>query len=730
MIRTLLSPGVELNEVDKSQYNATTIDTYKVLLPGFASKGKLSLPTTITSLTQFKNDYGTPTNEAERYAYNATNIILNGGGEVIFARLPYAESANYPCTTYTVGDAVAVSGELSVLSATDPSITSANTITMSDTAMLDVSQYIDLASSQGIGTNDIKIVDITRSEYATYTSEGSKINCLGILPVITTAANALAIASQLTGVNMYNITDTTIDAINAFESLSAVQYITANDPLTFANTSNNWLVPVNSIVGANTQQSISKNAAEFFPTISYFAGSDQTDIDTTVYDKSYFSYIGVVVYKLEVDSATGCLQATPVEAFAGSVIKDAVDIRTNASTYIENVVNNTSKYIKLYANVSDNTIQDSILYVEPTLGTILGNAPIANTAKTIKFADITSNLDDILNSQSNILTNTIDVVCDAGVSTIGQFVTYSSDLSATIPTDGDAAAFDPDSNTISAVNVDTTAAWRAIVDKIKGFCQNTRKDCVFITESPRHFSIKGRNKIVDGTNASITVGKNITPNIRYISGINSSYGWGYAVWFKIADAHSGKMFWMPPSAFGVAAYVNTRRNTSVWAAPAGITRGAISVADTSFEPDLQARNALYSNAWNYSLTYVNQGTVLEGQKTFQIKTSAFDRINVRSTFLYLERRVFNIARNYIYEPNTAYTRQQFVDAVTPMFANMQAAGGIYDYKIIADSTINTPEIIDANEFRIKIGIKPTRTIEFIMIEFVALRTGSTFTELV
>lgn len=721
MIRTILSPGVELQEVDKSQYTPTTVDTFRVLLPGFSSKGKINQPTTVTSMAQFRNDFGVPTNEAERYAFNAANIILNDGGEVVFARLPYKTAEKFPCITYSVGESATIvsSDPLNKLTDTDPTITSASTIKFDEASMLSLSAYTELGSTgTELAQNEFKIVDITRSEYLPYTSEGKKVNCLGIMPVITTAPNAMAIASQINGVNMIDPDDTA--TINVYESLTGIQYFNDNTTGVVTNQDTNWLIPAKTATN-NATQSISKNAAEFFPAISYYAGADETN--NTVYDKTYFSYIGVVVYQISVDAATGCLQAIPVEAYAGSLIKDAVDIRTNASTYIENIVNTQSSRIRIYAKIDETKIQDSILYTTPAVGTILGNAPLENSAKKLKYSDITASLDTIFNSQSNILATTVDVVCDAGISTIGQYVHVKESSSQ-----DDQAEFNPDETAITSFS-ENTAQWRGIVDKMKGFCQNTRKDCVFITESPRHFSLNGRNKIVDGIDSTKTVANNITPKIKYISGINSSYGWGYAVWYKIADIHSGKLFWMPASAFGTGVYVRTRRLTNAWSAPAGINRGVISVADTSFEPDLQARNALYTNAWNYSLTYTNQGTVLEGQKTFQTKPSALDRINVRSLNLYLERKVFNTARLYIYEPNTTYTRQQFIDDIAPVFESVKSAGGLYDYRIIYSDELNTPEIIDQGAFIVRIGIKATKTMEWIGIEFVNLRTGSTFREL-
>ena len=105
MIRTILSPGVEIHELDRSQYTPTTIDTYRVLLPGFSSKGEYSNPTTITSMLEFNNKFGTPTNEAERYAYNAAEIMIGAGGEVVFSRMPYDGGVKkYPYITYEISD--------------------------------------------------------------------------------------------------------------------------------------------------------------------------------------------------------------------------------------------------------------------------------------------------------------------------------------------------------------------------------------------------------------------------------------------------------------------------------------------------------------------------------------------------------------------------------------------------------------------------------------------------
>ena len=155
----------------------------------------------------------------------------------------------------------------------------------------------------------------------------------------------------------------------------------------------------------------------------------------------------------------------------------------------------------------------------------------------------------------------------------------------------------------------------------------------------------------------------------------------------------------------------------------------MTAVDVAFSPTNKQAGAIYNSNWNYAINYPEDGIVLEGQKTFQVKPSAFDRVNVRRLFLRLERATYKVARYFIYEGNTAYTRQRFIDSIDPIFADAKLRNGIYDYKIICDESINTPEVIDRNELRVKIVIKPVKSIEFILIDFIALRTGGSFSEM-
>lgn len=211
--------------------------------------------------------------------------------------------------------------------------------------------------------------------------------------------------------------------------------------------------------------------------------------------------------------------------------------------------------------------------------------------------------------------------------------------------------------------------------------------------------------------------------------MNTNYGAGYLDWFQIADEFTGDLFWCPPSIKAMGVYINTDVNFEYWDAPAGLNRGVVAALDTAFSPTSKQAGSIYTKNWNYAINYPYDGIVLEGQKTFQVKPSAFDRVNVRRLFLRLERQTNKVARYFVYEGNTAYTRQRLIDTLDPIFYQAKVGGGLYDYKIICDESINTPNVIDNNELRVKIGLKPVKSAEFILVDFVALGTGSSWSEM-
>ena len=152
------------------------------------------------------------------------------------------------------------------------------------------------------------------------------------------------------------------------------------------------------------------------------------------------------------------------------------------------------------------------------------------------------------------------------------------------------------------------------------------------------------------------------------------------------------------------------------------------INDVSFNPKPKEADQLYIKSFNYAKQYPADGFILQGQKTSQVKPSAFDRVNVRRLFLRLERAVYLVSRYFVNEPNNEFTRSRLVASIEPLFQSVKAQGGLYDYRIVCDETNNTSSVIDNNELLISIGLKPVRTAEFILAEFIALDSGTSFDE--
>ena len=181
------------------------------------------------------------------------------------------------------------------------------------------------------------------------------------------------------------------------------------------------------------------------------------------------------------------------------------------------------------------------------------------------------------------------------------------------------------------------------------------------------------------------------------------------------------------SVAGLCAFTDSVRDA--WFSPAGFNRGNIRGAvKLSYNPNKGERDILYRARINPVVNFPGQGVVLFGDKTALSKPSAFDRINVRRLFLVLEKAISTAAKFQLFEFNDEVTRAQFRNLVEPFLRDVQGRRGIIDFKVVADATNNTGEVIDRNEFIGDIFIKPNRSINFITLNFIATRTGVDFSE--
>jgi uncharacterized protein len=229
--------------------------------------------------------------------------------------------------------------------------------------------------------------------------------------------------------------------------------------------------------------------------------------------------------------------------------------------------------------------------------------------------------------------------------------------------------------------------------------------------------------VLDLIDYSGTVASTITQaNAR-----NTSYAASYWPWVRIVDPATGRQVWVPASTVIPGVYAFNDKVSAPWFAPAGINRGGLTtVLQAQFKLTQANKDSLYSNNINPLATLPKNGVVVFGQKTLQKQASALDRVNVRRLMIEMKNYIRQIADTIVFEQNTIATRNSFVGRVTPFLEGIQQKQGLYAYKIVMDESNNGPAVIDQNQLIGQIYIQPTRTAEFISLDFILLPTGAEF----
>lgn len=229
--------------------------------------------------------------------------------------------------------------------------------------------------------------------------------------------------------------------------------------------------------------------------------------------------------------------------------------------------------------------------------------------------------------------------------------------------------------------------------------------------------------VIDVTSAN----QSITTAATNAGLVDSSYAATYWPWIQVRSQETGKLVYCPASTVVPAVYEYNDKVSAEWFAPAGLNRGGMT---TVVQPERRLttsqRDTLYANKINPIAVFPGQGTVIYGQKTLQSKASALDRVNVRRLLIALKRHISQISETLLFENNTQSTRNSFVNQVNPYLAYVQQKQGLYAFKVVMDDTNNTAEVIDRNQLVGQIYLQPTRTVEYILLDFNILPTGATF----
>ena len=380
-----------------------------------------------------------------------------------------------------------------------------------------------------------------------------------------------------------------------------------------------------------------------------------------------------------------------------------------------------------------------------TKGTVLERYPFVSIAEDAKNADGTTNYAlDIINNRSDYVWM-VDWDSDFQVARGNGLVDSGDNFAANVGSDTDfnfaqganSAALgtteylsgydlyeDKDIVEIDfliAPSMNSRVDQTTVVNDLITTAQSLRKDCV-VTASPARTDVLGLTNTATMTTNIVTTANTFT---------NSSYLVNDGNFLKIYDKYNDQYINIPAASSTAGIMAATDLNRAPWFSPAGSRRGQyLGITSIAYSPTKTQRDTLYKASVNPIANIPGQGVLLFGDKTKLGRPSAFDRINVRRLFLVLERAIGRAAEQVMFEFNDEFTRAEFVNIVEPVLREVQGRRGITDFRVVCDETNNTPAVVDRNEFIANIFIKPARSINYVTLNFVAVRTGVDFEEVV
>ena len=768
MARTIQSPGVQISEVDLSLRAAGAPPT-TVLIPGFAPKGPASEPTSIGTLSEFEQIFGTPTNAAERYFYHTAKAVFQSPADVVVYRLPYGDDLGlgfsnsysalvYPAVSYT-----------NSASSTNFSITSGAYFFGKPT-------HIKLTEEQ--------YLSVLRGDAFTWSASGttagfSTLSDLGNAGLIVLNKSQSSINSRFEGYYIGAIDNTNLNPATQFDDINQVLTVnTTSSAISPNGTGNNAYITVpdvrlnfplsaTSTGAAGSVSEVLENLATFDISTDNF--DDTVALGLFKLRQSVFSpdtialdyvleenYVASFDYYRQINSVNG---GTPISFYLENADDTSRNVQTLINPFISNKNTGTS-----WLDTNGVPKKKVRFLSTPRLAPIAGDTPttyesrmgapsgtLANLAKdlgttnqlialgdysnqdltTKKIGNLPAKVSTMLQSVENVEIYPLSVVTEAGLGT----VYANSKNPATSGYFDDSVPFNSAVYALTAQNATSVPQmvqdYLSVATEFINFADNIRKDHVFIADPITNIFVQGKDiKTLDDPT------KNFSSNIYWplrnqFASFNSSYVATYGNVAKVSDVATNSQVWVPFSGFAASSYANTDSTTQPWFAPAGFSRGIVTgITDLGLYPKQKQRDQLYKLSINPVVFFPNEGFVIFGQKTAQKLPSAFDRINVRRLFLDLENKTRNTVRSFVFEPNSLFTRTQIKNVLTPIFDLAKNTQGVYDYLIICDERNNTPSVIDDNSLVVDIYLKPVRSAEFILVNFYATRTSTNFQEIV
>jgi hypothetical protein len=682
-----VSPGVNVSEIDLTTV-VPAVSTTEGALAGVFRWGPVEKRTLVDSEANLAARFGKPTNHNAETFFTAANF-LSYGNKLYIARVANTTSSN---TSVVVRNAVANIAAISDLN--DFIIKNDDHYeTKTFSADLDA-KYV--AKYPGALGNSLKISVCDSAAGYTSTANldnggGNLSSSLGNVSISVGQSNVVVniavgngvIANATTYANTLATGITVGDYIQVGNSSIGLQYMKVASVSNVSNTSSvaTFTIVTEDIYSLAQDYSTTSGLTrkwEYFNVVDKAPG-------TSVYQSTFGANTSAIdeihVVVVDENGAFTGVPGTVLEVF--SSMSRATDAKTEdgATNFWQTVINQTSNYVWWTNERSGATSAAAASLASPSTTTPL----------TLTFQGGSDGLDE-----NNVAVGTVLAGYDLFAS--------AEDVDVSLVLTG-----------VSRGGTNGEQIANYLIDNVA----ERRKDCVVFV-SPQKADVVNNA----GNEASDTVTFRNSLRSTSYAVLDSGYKYQY-------DKYNDLYRWIPLNGDVAGLCVRTDEQRDAWWSPAGFNRGQVkNIVKLAFNPRQADRDILYKAGVNPVVTFPGQGTVLYGDKTLLAKPSAFDRINVRRLFIVLEKAIATATKFTLFEFNDDFTRAQFRNLVEPFLRDVQGRRGIYDFKVICDTTNNTGEVIDRNEFIGDIYVKPAKSINFIQLNFVAVRTGVEFSEIV
>jgi phage tail sheath protein FI len=691
MAETLLSPGVLTRENDQSQITQGPI-TAGAAIVGPTVKGPVRIPTLVTSYSDYLNKFGGSfISGGTSYEYltsiSTYNYFQQGGTTLLVDRVVSGTFA--PATSSANNNIALVTGSVASASFTvlNSSTASWNQIQINATTVVGSLNYVIynypyaatgsyfegsnfIYLGVGNGTNDGANVVPSTGSWAT--------NVVNAVNNGTSGVSSYFSASFTGGILTF-FTDATGTSQNAFSLTSSFGVGT---PLSVAFTGGTNGTPSTVFTLETLSQGSINNSYSTEGTNGTLPSGSSDNVRFEIVNVSTGSGTFDLLVRRGDDNSNS---KVILEQWIG------LSLDPNQSNYLEAVIGNQSTtidngYVQTtgdYTNKSRYVRVKSVGYTTPNYFDNNGN-PVSAYTSSLPI------------NQSGSFRGALGTNCDVYGLTNGD---YTSSIS--LLNNQDEFKF----NVITTPGI-TAPTGNSVITSLTNLASD-RGDCIAIVDMS-------------------ALGDNVATVISNATSVDNSYAAAYYPWVQVSAPNTGKLTWVPPSTIIPSVFTYNDRISAPWFAPAGFTRGSLSVIQAERKLAPTDRDTLYAGKINSIATFPGQGVVAYGQKTLQKKASALDRINVRRLLIELKSYIGQVANNLVFEQNTIATRNRFLRQVNPYLESIQQRQGLYAYKVVMDESNNTADVIDRNQLLGQIFIQPTRTAEFVILDFNVTPTGATF----